>query len=108
MSGSEASLWGDHTTHPYRLTPRERGSGAISDGVEGQRQSVAAENGITDSDRESAPYPLGRSPSASSRSSSAIRTKTPFLACRKYAARGSGSTSAAISSTRGSGWRTIA
>ena len=35
--------------------------------------------------------------------SSAIRTYNPLAACRKYAARGSASTSAAISSTRGKG-----
>src|SRR5258708_7837264 len=45
---------------------------------------------------------------ANSRSRSAMRTCSPLRACRKYAARGSASTSGAISSTRGSGCITIA
>src|SRR6202011_523763 len=40
---------------------------------------------------------------ASNISSRAMRIATPFAAWRKYAARGSASTSVAISSTRGSG-----
>src|SRR5690348_17739819 len=45
---------------------------------------------------------------ASTRSRRAIRMYMPLRAWRKYAARGSASTSGAISSTRGSGCMTIA
>src|ERR1700682_4124216 len=52
--------------------------------------------------------PALRDAHESNRSRRAMRTGIPFRACRKYAARGSSSTSVAISSTRGSGCITIA